>query len=82
MAITTIIKTEDRWLIFFGDDGLPAEYFNSAVLQETRFNDDYWIYEQFTTEKLWLVRLLEFGIIPVYPTPPPPPPPAPNPPVK
>ena len=42
MAITTIIKTEDRWLIFFGDDGLPAEYFNSAVLQETRFNDDYW----------------------------------------
>ena len=79
MSITTIPKTENKWLIFFGDDDLPTNYFDCALDQQTQFENDYWIFEEYATKALWLGRLLEFGIIPVYPPVPPPPPPAPDP---
>lgn len=68
MAIVTIPKSPEKWLILFiiGVTD-PKDWYFKPDGAETTYNDSIWSVEQYSTEQAWVDRLAEFGIDPFAP---------------
>ena len=60
MAIQKI--NTEKWLVFI--NGEIVQHSKNEAGQETTYNDSVWTAEEYTTEEAWLIRLLDFDIVP------------------